>query len=125
MRNGRNRPRIPAMGSLPLTLAAASLARRLIMQQHQSRAPATRSLRAPFSLGEPSFINQLGAFTVKVVRNASLAASFDNQKMNLTANWICRSGIVVLVSKPADPLRVPSDKKMSLSSGTVGGAKLG
>src|SRR6266404_1740185 len=49
----------------------------------------------------------------------------DDQKINLIANWICRSGIVVLVSKPAEPLSVPSDKKMSLLSGTVGGAKLG
>src|SRR5690242_15937488 len=45
--------------------------------------------------------------------------------MNLIANWICRSGIVVLVSRPAPPLNVPSDKKISELSGTVGGAKLG
>src|SRR5258705_11976579 len=44
--------------------------------------------------------------------------------MNLIANWICRSGIVVLVSKPATPVGVPSDKKMSVLSGVVGGAKL-
>src|SRR6266550_9229945 len=49
MRNGRSRPKIPATGWWPLTLAAASLARRLTVQSHQSRASATRSLRAPFS----------------------------------------------------------------------------
>src|SRR5204863_8325306 len=49
MRNGRSRPKTPATGWWPLTLAAASLARRLTVQSHQSRASATRSLRAPFS----------------------------------------------------------------------------
>src|SRR6266481_727550 len=49
MRNGRSRPKTPAMGWWPPTLAAAALARRLTVQSHQSRASATRSLRAPFS----------------------------------------------------------------------------
>src|SRR5207237_6342947 len=49
MRNGRSRPKTPAMGWWPLTLAAASLARWLTVQSRQSRAPAKRSLRARFS----------------------------------------------------------------------------
>src|SRR2546423_15551837 len=49
MGNGRSRPKTPAMGWWSLTLADASLARRLTVQSHQSRASAARSLRARFS----------------------------------------------------------------------------
>src|SRR6267378_1447849 len=49
----------------------------------------------------------------------------DDQKINLIANWICRSGTVVLVSKPATPVGAPVPSKMSELSGTVGRAKLG
>src|SRR5206468_9540129 len=65
--------------------------------------------------------SQPGAFTAKLLWNAPLCCLLDDQKINLMANRICRSGIVVLVSKPAPPLSVPSAKKMSLLSGTVGG----
>src|SRR5258708_19413403 len=45
--------------------------------------------------------------------------------MNLRANWIWRSGMVVLTKVPAMPLAAPVPSKMSLlPSPTCGGAKL-
>jgi len=79
-RSDRNRREPAKHGVVAINLEVLHLRAGRRCNIHQSRASDTGMPTSIFSLGGPSFINQQGAFTDRMVRNAPIAASLTIRK---------------------------------------------